>query len=171
MDLSDTLEKDLARIIGFVNNCDSKASIVLGTVLTSVSLILGLSLSEFAGVFHSGDIGAAAIVILLLVVSAILLGKGLYALFDSLRARDDPLKNESLKGTIFYRHIASMDLDAYRERITARNDENYVRELTEQIRANAVICTEKYDRYNEGLKLSVRGVVLLIFVAVLAFIF
>ncbi|MBO5600832.1 MAG: hypothetical protein J5897_07330, partial [Candidatus Methanomethylophilus sp.] len=83
MDLIDTLEKDLARIIGFVNNCDSKASIVLGTVLTSVSLILGLSLSEFAKVFRSGDIGAAAIVILLLAVSAILLIKGLYALFDS----------------------------------------------------------------------------------------
>jgi len=171
MDLTDTLEKDLARIIGFVNNCDSKASIVLGAVLTSVSLILGLNLSEFTGVIHSGDVGAAAIVILLLVASAILLVKGLYALFESIRARDDPRKDESLKGTIFYRHIASMDLDAYRERISARNDESYIGELTEQIHANAEICTEKYDRYNEGLRLSVRGVVLLIFVAVLAFIF
>ena len=107
----------------------------------------------------------------MLTASAILLIKGLCALFNSIRARDDPLKDESMKGTIFYRHIASMNLDAYRERITARNDENYVRELTEQIRANAEICTEKYDRYNEGLKLSVRGVVLLIFVAVLVFIF
>lgn len=143
----------------------------MGTVLTSVSLILGLSLSEFAGVFHSEDIGAAAIVIVLLAVSAILLIKGLYALFDSIRARDDPLKDESLKGTIFYRHIASMDLDAYRERITARNDENYFRELTEQIHANAVICTEKYDLYNEGLRLSVMGVLLLIFASMLAFVF
>ena len=171
MDLTDTLEKDLARIIGFVNNCDSKASIVLGAVLTSVSLILGLSLSEFAGVFHSGDMGAAAIVILLLTASAILLIKGLCALFNSIHARDDPLKDESMKGTIFYRHIASMDLDAYRERITARNDESYIGELTEQIHANAVICTEKYDLYNEGLRLSVIGVVLLIIASILALIF
>jgi pyridoxine kinase len=50
-----------------------------------------------------------------------------------LHARDDPRKDESLKGTIFYRHIASMDLDAYRERITARNDENYVREALRRL--------------------------------------
>lgn len=42
MDLTDTLEKDLSRIIGFTNSCDSKSSIVLGSVLATLSLILGL---------------------------------------------------------------------------------------------------------------------------------
>lgn len=171
MNLTDTLEKDFERIIGFVNNCDSKTSIVLGAVLTSVSLILGLSGSEISGVFHSGDMGAEAIVFMMLAISAILLWKGLYALFDSLRARDDPNNDESERGTVFYRHIASMELDVYREKVTARDEEGYVRELTEQIHANARICTKKYDLYNKGLRLSIPGVALLIIASVLALIF
>ena len=52
-----------------------------------------------------------------------------------------------------------MELYAYRGRIAAGNDRIYIEKITAQIDANAVICTDKYDRYNDDLKFSVRGVV------------
>ena len=96
VDTIDTLEKDLARIIGFVGNCDSKASIILGATMTSVSLILGLcghAIAESAG---SVDDLISGAVWVLAIMSAVLLMIGVAYLLSTLYARG--LKNGEREG-------------------------------------------------------------------------
>lgn len=163
----DTLEKDLARIIGFVGNCDSKASIILGATMTSVSLILGLCGSAIAGCADSANVLISGTVWVLVVSSAVLLMTGVSYLLSTLYARGLTDGEREERGTVFFGDIASVKLEKYREMVLAKDADGYIREITEQIHVNARICEKKYRYYDRGLVFSVLGVSLMVLLAVI----
>lgn len=162
----DTLEKDLARVIGFVGNCDSKASIILGATMTSVSLILGLCGSAISECAHSADNLISGTVWVLAASSAVLLVIGVAYLLSTLYARGLTDGEREECGTVFFGDIASVGLEKYRETVLARDADRYIREITEQIHVNARICEKKYRYYDRGLVFSVFGVALMILLSV-----
>ena len=166
MDPIDTLEKDLARIIGFVGNCDSKASIILGATMTSVSLILGLCGSAIAGCAHSADSLISGTVWVLVASSVVLLMIGVSYLLSTLYARGLTDEEREEIGTVFFGDIASVGLERYRETVLARDADRYIWEITEQIYVNARICEKKYRYYDRGLVFSVSGAALMVLLAV-----
>ena len=164
MELTDTLEKDLSRVISFTNNCDSKSSIVLGSVLATLSLILGLCGNEIRGCV-TGEWVPAVIVSVMLIFSISSIIFGLANIVMSIYARGKP--NES---TIYFASIASRELSEYRESVLARDDESYREDLISQIHICSVICDKKFKHYKTGLVCSVIGICMLIVVSVLAII-
>lgn len=166
MATNDALENDLARIIGFIGDCDSKASITLGAVMTSVSLVLGLCGSTIAECADSAEGAILGTVWVLALLSAVFLVVGVSYLLSVLYARglSDAVREDA--GTVFFGDIASLGLEKYREKIFARDADRYIREITEQIYVNAKICEKKYRFYDRGLIFSVLGVVLLVSLSV-----
>ena len=171
MDLADTLEKDLARIIGFTNNCDSKSSIVLGSVLAAVSLILGLSGKDMVTILTSSEILVMALIAALLLLSVSTLILGIVNILYSLKARLNPSKYVDDSTSIYFGKIAKLSLEDYRESVTCRNEQSYISDLTAQIHTCSIICQEKYKYYNKGLKYSVIGIGLMIVTSVIALLF
>ena len=164
MDLTDTLEKDLSRVIGFTNNCDSKSSIVLGSVLATLSLILGLCGKEIKDCVTS-DLVPAVVVSVMLILSTCSIIIGLANIVMVIYAR-----GEFTESTIYFRSIASRELPEYRESVLARDEESYREDLISQIHICSVICDKKFKHYKTGLVCSVIGICMLIVASVLAII-
>lgn len=163
--LEDTLEKDLARIIGFIGNCDSKSSIMLGSTLTAVSLILGLCGKEIIGTLMNSDAWISISTCIVLIISLFMVVAGIANVIMSIRARLDPTEYEDDSSVIFYGKIAALGLPQYRGAALARDRESYLVDLTAQIHTCSIICQKKFEYYNRGLSYSVLGVVLLVLVA------
>ena len=168
MDLTETLEKDLARIIGFIGNCDSKTSIILGATLTAVSLILGLCGNEIAKDITGSEIGITITISAVLLGSVAIVIMGITNILNSIRARLNPSEYKDDSSVIFYGKIAPLTLEQYREKVLTRDESSYITDLTAQIHTCSIICQTKFGYYNKGLKYSVIGTGLLIVTAVLS---
>ncbi len=166
----------LDRIIGFINTCDNKTSIILG--------IIGVMLSIF---FTSDSIKELQIIIIsalesskfkdyiylfFLVLFSICLGYGIFKLISSLFARINGLdiKEESLDldSKIFFRHIAKNNsYKEYKQKMTKCSQEKFVNDIISQIYINSKICSKKYNDYNQGLiiiSLGFVGFILTLFI-------
>lgn len=158
------LEKDLSRIIGFVNSCDSKSSIVMSGVLAITALIAGLNGPSLADYFKNNlDSAGAILLLLLLIVSIALIIIGLSFIISSLYARGKPDDRTYHDSLIYYGSISSLEYDEYKESVLSRTNEDYLEDLVSQVHINSVICSKKYDLYNKGLLSSITGIVLLFF--------
>ena len=172
MDRQEALEKDLARIIGFVNNCDSKTSIILGSVLAAVSLLIGLGASSLTSI----DNGSVFfyVVIILCAASAFLIIIGVLYLLKALHASIEPEDylsgDESAKRSpLFFGNVADMTFPEYKELVASRDTETYVEELESQIYINSQICKDKFENYNKGLVCSFLGLLILFVCVVLSY--
>ena len=167
MDLTDTLEKDLARIIGFIGNCDTKASIVLGSTLASVSLMIGLCGAKLLDSNSSGGDVVSYVVSALFAISMILISFGLCYILMAIYAKIDSYNNGSDKNSVFFGDIASISPEEYRKTIMERDTEGYIQDLIAQIWINAKRCTEKYRLYDNGLACLVMGILLMMLAAII----
>jgi hypothetical protein len=159
-------------VIGFINNCDNKASIVLGGTVAILAIIfssdgikkvidmVSAMLFPQSGSTTSGE----AFYLLLLVLSMVLLIIGFVFLVLTITAR----VKSSGSSVIYFGHIAQhKDAGVYRENILSTSKEVLLEDILTQIYINSVICSQKYKHYNRGLKLTVIGFAALI--AILAF--
>ena len=167
MELFETLEKDLSRILELISNCDNKASIILGAVFTVISLVLGLCGRDYIVLF-SNHSGSNCIIFVLLVLAAIVISLGIIEIMRSIQAKIDYTEYNDDSETIFFGKISLLTLEQYREKVLLRDNSSYIRDLTAQIHTCSVICQRKYECYNRGLFNSVLGCVFLIGCSVLA---
>jgi uncharacterized BrkB/YihY/UPF0761 family membrane protein len=157
----------LDRVIGFINNCDNKASIVLGSTVAILAIIFS---SE--GIRKIVDIISAilfsqtgkpsigeAVYLVLLIVSLALLLIGLVYLVLTIIAR---IKTSG-SSAIYFGHITQLkDATAYKERVLSSTKEELLEDILNQIYINSSICSCKYKHYNRGLKYTVIGFTTLI---------
>lgn len=162
----------LDRVIGFINNCDNKASIVLGGIAAILAIVFSgngiervidvVSAIVFSAPSSNRTIGEVAY-LTLLILSVILLTVGLVFLILTITARIKSGKSS----VIYFGHIARLENDAaYKERVVSISEEELLEDILAQIYINSVICDRKYKYYNRGLKLTVIGFIAL--VAILA---
>ena len=155
----------LDRIIGFINNCDSKASIRLGVVgvvmalmftadgIIEIKRIISLILSNpnFCDLFFFG----------LWIASMLVLCFGLYKFISVLTAKIDCNDRKQTKldlnSKIFFGTIASQSYNEYEKKLIGLNEKDYLNDIISQIYINSIICNNKFKKYNMGLRFSLIG--------------
>lgn len=165
----------LERNLGFISNCDNKASIILtaaGVLLTIVLTNEGLTsikdiLKKCLCQFNIGN----CVYVFVLFSSIILLIIGILLLISVLIARSGVGETKDInqkKSLIFFRDISVISsVSGYRKEFKKMNDKDLLDDLISQIYINSKIATKKYRRYNLGLKCIVIGFFLFIIVILL----
>lgn len=167
----DIATQTLERNIGFINSCDSKTSIVL----TAIGVLLTIILTNdgLAAIFQivtrsaSGKTFCDVLYLVGLAASVCMLMIGIWKLVSVLIAKTEPLtkiqQSNGGSSMIFFGGILNIgDSSAYRNRFLTMKKEELLDDLISEIYTNAEIATQKYKRYNCGLKLTVCGFVLFI---------
>jgi hypothetical protein len=157
----------LDRIIGFINNCDNKASIVLAGTVTVLAIIFsseGIKKTVYivSSILYPQSANPSAgemIYLIFLLLSMALLVVGLILLILVIVAR---IKTSG-SSIIYFGQISQLkDTSAYKERILSCSQDGLLTDILNQIYINSTICNRKYRYYNRGLRCTMIGFAALI---------
>ena len=158
----------LERNLGFISNCDNKASIILtavGVLLTIILTSEGLaSIKDILKKSLSQITFLNFIYMFMFFSSVIILLSGILFLISVLIARSGISETKGSKNSlIFFGGINSFNKIAnYEKAIKKMDKKDLLDDLISQIYINSKIATKKYRRYNLGLKFTVIGFFLFI---------
>ena len=151
----------LERNLGFISNCDNKASIILtavGVLLTIILTSEGLaSIKDILKKSLSQITFLNFIYMFVFFSSVIILLSGILFLISVLIARSGISETKGSKNSlIFFGGINSFNKIAnYEKAIKKMDKKDLLDDLISQIYINSKISTKKYRRYNLGLKFTV----------------
>jgi len=159
----DTAFNILDRIIGFINNCDNKASVVLG--IWGVALVIlftneGITnLKNIILTIFEINSFVTAIFFVLLICFVGLFVAGIIKLISVLFATTNHETEEELEcdSKIYYGDIKKKTYKQYKEKMVSSSEEELLNDIISQIHINSHICSNKFLRYNQGIKLSFIG--------------
>ena len=164
----------LDRTIGFINNCDNKASIILGCVMTVVAIIFSTEgitkihniISTIVSPTNNAKPSAAGILYLIfLFIFSIVLAAGLISLVLVLISRTKPkIKGDTTCGNskIYFGHISQLNnAKEYKKCVLTAPRDNFLEDILNQIYVNSMICSKKHMHYNRGLRCTLFGLGLL----------
>ena len=163
----------LERNLGFISNCDNKASIILtavGVLLTIILTSEGLaSIKDILKKSLSQITFLNFIYMFVFFSSVIILLSGILFLISVLIARSGISETKGSKNSlIFFGGINSFNkITNYEKAIKKMDKKDLLDDLISQIYINSKIATKKYRRYNLGLKFTVIGFFLFIGVILL----
>ena len=150
----DRLRWSLARVEGWVNNADGKATIVLG--------LDGVLAAALFGLRHSLPLNCVGIAVAVVSSVALLWSAACAALaiFPDIAIR----RREERKVTSIYHFatVANTSADEFRTQYRSMSSSQDCRELEHQIYVNSRIATRKFAR----LRLSIIGVLVLLLIVV-----
>lgn len=158
----------LERNLGFISNCDNKASIILtavGVLLTIILTSEGLaSIKDILKKSLSQITFLNFIYMFMFFSSVIILLSGILFLISVLIARSGISETKGSKNSlIFFGGINSFNRIAnYEKAIKKMDKKDLLDDLISQIYINSKIATKKYRKYNLGLKFTVIGFFLFI---------
>lgn len=156
----------LDRTIGFIENCDNKASIMLGIFAAIVALVFSTDgVVEIKRIVTIAIINKSFCSVLFLLfwgISFLTLIIGIYYFISTLTAKIDCAdmveENLELDSKIFFRNIAKNNTYIqYKAKLLGLSDIDLLNDLISQIYINSCICSKKFDKYALGLKLSTIG--------------
>lgn len=170
------------QVSSWINNCDSKASILLALIgvifsiaFTSDKLLGGiLTLTKDVVSLMKGDGTSCACASLFILV---VLGIAVVFFIDSIRnilsvlyARMDDSRNAENPSISFYRSIGSKSYDEYKQLVERIDDDAFIEDKLRQVHDCSKICTRKFSFYNDGIdSLKVGLVFFVIFLFLLIF--
>lgn len=165
--IQDELQNRLDRVIGWINNCDQKASILLAFIGVAFPILISSDstinayqkiISDFIHYWEGGEGSFSAVrglCFLCTVLSILLFGASIYNLLNTLSARvfSTNFKGISLttKSLIFFGSISSMEYEEYRRALQKLSKRKSVNDLMSQLYINSKICTIKFESYNKAL--------------------
>ena len=177
-DINEYADKTYEQVSLWINNCDSKASILLALIgvflpiaFTSDFLLAGITaeIKNVVGII-SGDCSCRAwcsvLLVLLLGVSVFFFIKSLRSLFVVLFARLDDSRTEENPSVSFYKSIGDYSFEEYKQLVEAISDEQFTEDKLRQVHDCSKICTKKFINYNNGINAT--KLALAFFVASLA---
>lgn len=161
----DNIEHDeligiLERINGWIENCDSKVSTILGGIGVIAGILLATDyISKFISIFRFMCQIESVWSIIYLIISvgsicsllygSFLLVMVLFARTDENEFESRGLKTESL---IYFSSIAKIkSLSEYHEKLTGYKHEQMTNDLISQIYICSLICDKKFALYKKGL--------------------
>lgn len=161
--ISEYADKTYEQVNSWINNCDSKASILLALIgvflpiaFTSDFLLNGITteLKNIVGLF-SGNFSCRAwgsvLLILLLGVSIIFFVRSLRFLFGVLFARLDNTRKEENSSVSFYKSIGEHSYEEYKQLVGDISSEQFTDDKLRQVHACSKICTQKFLSFNKGI--------------------
>lgn len=173
----DELNQILDRNVAWIENCDNKASIMLGALGVAVSMIFAL---DYATVVLNvlqdkwSNVSLGNIVFLILVTSSLCVFLyGGYKLIKTLTPKIDMENLGSDKkmcsnSNIFFSTIAThSNYTNFLDRLNETNADDYLNDISSQIYICAKICDLKFKDYKKGLYFSLGG--LLTFISLITF--
>lgn len=163
-EIKEHADKTYEQISGWINNCDSKASILLALigvfltiVFTSDFISQGLTeqLKDVIGIFkHSSSRGVLFNVLLI-----VLFGCSVYYFIISIKnlllvliARLDDSRDKENPSISFYRSIGAKDYDAFKQSVENYTDDQLIEDKLRQVYDCSKICSNKFTYYNEGIQ-------------------
>lgn len=165
------IEKDdaldiLDRTIGFVNNCDSKASVVLGVFGVLLTILFSSeSITELKSIVKEAiSAGTCSGVLYWVILSCTAVGfifgivKLLQVLFP--KTDCDELKQDGLElnSKIFFGGICkSSTYKKYKEKMMRCSEDEYLNDIISQIYLNSVICDKKFKNFKIGVLAALIG--------------
>lgn len=161
----------LDRTIGFINNCDTKTSIVLGiygiivAVLFTNEGLLKLKTIIIASMGKGMVYGILYVIPLMFVVGIFIFGicKLFYVLFPKIDCKDLKQEDLDLDSKLYFGDIAkNSSYKQYKEKLLNCDDDEYINDIISQIYLNSFICNKKFMNYKKGFKVSFIGLILFI---------
>ena len=169
----------LERNIGWIENCDLKASILLGIFGVIVTICAS---TEFAQIFKKVILhcfnNINFLTVFYLIILILLTGLsfiGILYLVLSLKATISPkdFNNRGLcdNSILFCSSIVNnnKNVEDYVSRIKNTNEDELTRDIISQIYICSLICDKKFKRYNLGLKKSLIGLICFILLIIIGF--
>jgi hypothetical protein len=156
--------KTLESVNGWINNMDTKASILLAYLAVIIGFVVSNGLPDLftqpAPITFCYIIKVVFVVIMYLsLLSSIVLFLG------TLTAR---IKGNNEKHSLlFFGEIAKNSLNDYKSKILNRTEEELIKDVLEQVYINSKICTIKSKYYNIGVKLTLISTVVYIICMIL----
>ena len=156
----------LERINSWINNCDTKAGVILallGVILTLVMTNEGPSACyEIASKAMANRTFSDIFYLVIWFVSFACLIFGLYRLISALFATINSEKNKQAKletdSRVFFGSIgATPTYQEYRDKFAEMTIAEYTNDLLSQVYINSLIANKKFKNYNQGLKYAIIG--------------
>jgi hypothetical protein len=160
------------QVSSWINNCDSKASIMLaliGVILsiafTSDTLLGGiLALTKDVIMLMKGNGSSCACASLfILVILGISIGFLTYSIsnwISVLYARFDDSRDAQNPSISFYRSIGAKNYDEYKKLVEDIDEDAFIEDKLRQVYDCSKICTKKFTIYNDGIASMKVGLVL-----------
>lgn len=154
----------LDRTIGFVENCDTKASIMLalfGVLLTVICTSnVTDSIIEIIDNVATDISGGDYVYIFSSIIAMIFVAASVVELVLVLTAKID---RSGLDSPIYFKDISeNVNCHIYGSKIKMLSEDAYIDDIINQIYVNSQICSKKYERYNLTIKLGAVGTFLFI---------
>lgn len=164
------LNDNFENINSWINNCDNKASIMLGFIGIIVTILLTNNefISTFIKLINEVIEKKEFVDELYIVLIFIFISLTLYGIFNIFKVIYPSLKssNTDSKSLLYYDSISKMDLSDYKNAIFQCEEKDYLVDLITQIHTNSRICSKKFLNLKKGLSLTIYGLIgfLIIFV-------
>jgi len=158
IDKHDHLIKTLELTNGWINNCDTKTSFILG-FYGVVGAVL-VALLENAGIFSTlrlivCDFSFGGVLFILLFAAAIICS--VYGVVKLILVIY-PRIYKGASTTMFFGGVAAYkDLAAYTNAVLTQKDDDLLKDICVQIYAASKICDKKFKHYRQGLIWTLLG--------------
>ncbi len=168
----DDIYKNLENINSWINNSDTKASIVLGLngVILSIIFTNDIFIFKYIDIFKNvfKNINFSDILYISFTISAIaILIFGLYKLIKVLMPTLKISLNSSKSSHTYFGEIANFDsCSEFIASLNELSEEDVIDDLLSQVYINSVICNNKFTNFKIGLKYSLIGfgIIVLLFI-------
>lgn len=174
----DRLQNRLDRVIGWINNCDQKASILLAFIGVAFPLLVSSDfatntykelISDFLHYCKKGE-GAFSFVrffcFIFTTLSVFGLGTSFVYLLNALLGRVSSLEYKEsgliTKSFIFFGSLSKMTYSECNKGFRSQTKSNEIDDLISQLYINSKICQTKFDAYNKALCYLKLGVLFLL---------
>ena len=168
--IKDDLNIILDRNIQWINNCDTKSSILLGFIGLIISFVFNENFFKKQFFYYIFNNISNLILIFFLIISLIFIMIGIGFSILSIKAtistdfKENGLNMESL---IYFSTIINNNYNEYKNKVLNLKEESLCDEIISQIYITSIICDKKFKNYNQGLKYSTIGLVSLIIIVIL----
>lgn len=162
----DDFNQILDRNITWIENCDTKTSIILGGIGVVFGVLLASDyVNKIVGIFNHMlcNIGFwSGTYIVISIISVMVLCGGMFFLIRVLLPKKNPAlfkeKGVIVDSLIFFQSIAkNKTFQAYKTKVLDCTEEKLCEDIISQIYICSNICDKKFDNYKKGLILSICG--------------
>ena len=173
---SEDLNIILDRINNWINNCDTKSSIVLSFIGILLGIIFTTDyITKLFEIYKKIYLSTNLVNLLFLLFSIgsiICIIKGIIYLILSIHAKTN-INNEYgliTDSLIYYKTITGIsNYKEYEEKINELNQDTLKKEIISQIYINSEICTKKIKNYNIGLEYSIIGISIFLILMIIGY--
>lgn len=169
----------LDRIVTWIDNCDSKSSVILGGLGVIASIFLASDyvsrivdivrfMTSYVNIWKAIYLFLFFGSIVALLVGCFFLIRVLISVTDTKSYKERGVKGESL---IFFSSIAkNKTLSAYKKKVQKTDNAQFDEDVISQIYTCSIICDTKFRNYKTGLLLSLVGFGVFLVIAIVGII-